>query len=122
MICCIGLIVGSAIGSSMGGPWTIIGGATGFGVGLMADMKLMGGRNKNAEGAGSHRGGCCVGGYLAGKDTESHLKDPVCGVKIEEKTVRYKEVFREHMYYFCSSECQSSFKDNPERYLALQHH
>ena len=117
MICCVGLVVGLSIGSSMGGPWTVIAGATGFGVGLMADMKLMGGHTKNAEHDGSHRGGCCVGGSRVDGEIVSRCKDPVCGILIERKTASYKELFKEHMYFFCSSECASSFKSNPARYV-----
>ena len=41
MLCCVGLIGGYAVGQSLGGPWTIIAPAAGFGIGLVADMKLM---------------------------------------------------------------------------------
>lgn len=41
MLCCVGLIGGMAIGQSMGGPWTYIAPAAGFGIGLVADMKFM---------------------------------------------------------------------------------
>ena len=46
MLCCVGLIGGAAVGQAMGGPWTWVGPAAGFGVGLVADMKMMGGRKK----------------------------------------------------------------------------
>lgn len=41
MMCCIGLFAGLAIGAAMGGPWIFIAPAAGFGLGLVADMKLM---------------------------------------------------------------------------------
>jgi len=41
MLCCVGLIGGMAVGQSLGGPWTFIAPAAGFGIGLVADMKLM---------------------------------------------------------------------------------
>jgi len=41
MLCCVGLIGGFAVGQSLGGPWTFIAPAAGFGIGLIADMKLM---------------------------------------------------------------------------------
>jgi hypothetical protein len=41
MLCCVGLIGGLYVGQSLGGPWTIIAPAAGFGVGLLADMKYM---------------------------------------------------------------------------------
>ena len=42
MLCCVGLIGGMAVGQSLGGPWTYIAPAAGFGIGLVADMKFMG--------------------------------------------------------------------------------
>ncbi len=41
MLCCAGLIGGTYVGQSLGGPWTVIAPAAGFGIGLMADMKYM---------------------------------------------------------------------------------
>ena len=41
MLCCVGLIGGLAVGQYLGGPWTLIAPATGFGVGFVGDMKLM---------------------------------------------------------------------------------
>ena len=41
MLCCVGLIGGMAVGQSLGGPWTYIAPAAGFGIGFLADMKFM---------------------------------------------------------------------------------
>lgn len=41
MMCCIGLFGGLAIGQAMGGPWTVIAPAAGFGAGFLVDMRLM---------------------------------------------------------------------------------
>ena len=41
MLCCVGLIGGMAVGQYLGGPWTVIAPAAGFGIGLIADMKFM---------------------------------------------------------------------------------
>lgn len=41
MLCCIGLFVGLAVGAALGGPWIFIAPATGFVLGLIADMKFM---------------------------------------------------------------------------------
>ena len=46
MLCCVGLIGGMAVGQSLGGPWTFIAPAAGFGIGLVADMKFMHGHHK----------------------------------------------------------------------------
>ncbi len=49
MLCCLGLIGGLAVGQSLGGPWTYIAPAAGFGIGLVADMKFMHGHHKKAD-------------------------------------------------------------------------
>ena len=49
MLCCVGLIGGMAVGQSLGGPWTFIAPAAGFGIGLVADMKFMHGHHKKAD-------------------------------------------------------------------------
>ena len=49
MLCCVGLIGGFAVGQSLGGPWTVIAPAAGFGIGLVADMKLMKGHHKKGD-------------------------------------------------------------------------
>ena len=55
MLCCVGLIGGAAVGQSLGGPWTYIAPAAGFGIGLVADMKLM----KHMHGAGGRHALSC---------------------------------------------------------------
>jgi len=49
MLCCVGLIGGLAVGQSLGGPWTYIAPAAGFGIGLVADMKFMHGMHKKGD-------------------------------------------------------------------------
>jgi len=46
MLCCVGLIAGMSVGQSLGGPWTYIAPAAGFGIGFLGDMKLMKGMHK----------------------------------------------------------------------------
>jgi len=48
MLCCVGLIAGMSVGQSLGGPWTYIAPAAGFGIGFLGDMKLMKGMHKKA--------------------------------------------------------------------------
>lgn len=50
MLCCAGLIGGMALGQSLGGPWTYIAPAAGFGIGLVADMKFMKGMHGKGRG------------------------------------------------------------------------
>jgi L-lactate dehydrogenase len=45
-------------------------------------------------------------------------KDPVCGMKIDEKHTKYKTLYKGKNYYFCSQRCKNSFNENPEKYLA----
>lgn len=47
MMCCVGLIGGAVVGQALGGPWTFIAPAAGFGLGLVADMKMMKGHQKS---------------------------------------------------------------------------
>ena len=47
MMCCVGLIGGAVVGQALGGPWTYIAPAAGFGLGLVADMKMMNGHQKS---------------------------------------------------------------------------
>lgn len=49
MLCCVGLFGGLAVGQYLGGPWTVVAPAAGFGIGFLADMKLMKGMHKRAE-------------------------------------------------------------------------
>lgn len=67
MLCCVGLIGGMAVGQALGGPWTYVAPAVGFGIGLAGDMKFM----KGMHGMG-HRHDS---GTQAKEDTE-----PVRGV------------------------------------------
>ena len=48
MLCCVGLIGGSVVGQALGGSWTFIGPAAGFGIGLVGDIKMMKGLHRKA--------------------------------------------------------------------------
>ena len=77
MLCCIGLIGGVAVGQALGGPWTLIAPAAGFGIGLVADMKLMKGHHKMGN---QH-------------DTKSRARkdtDPVCGMGVDESKAEHQ--------------------------------
>lgn len=77
MLCCVGLIGGMAVGQSLGGPWTFIAPAAGFGIGLVADMKLMKGHHK--------MGGQHDPGGRPKKDT-----DPVRGMEVDESKAEHQ--------------------------------
>lgn len=77
MLCCVGLIGGMAVGQSLGGPWTYIAPAAGFGIGLVADMKFM----KGMHG----KGGQHDTGIRAKKDA-----DAVRGTEVDQGKARDK--------------------------------
>lgn len=103
MLCCVGLFGGFAVGQYLGGPWTYIAPAAGFGIGLMADMKFMKGHH--------HMGAPHGAGSRAKKDT-----DPVCGMEVGQITAHQVE-HRGTTYYFCAPGCKRAFEENPEKYL-----
>jgi YHS domain-containing protein len=43
--------------------------------------------------------------------------DPVCGMKVDEKTAQYKTDYKGKTYYFCSPGCMKSFGAEPEKYV-----
>jgi len=48
----------------------------------------------------------------------SIVKDPVCGVSLDEKTAIYKSIHGNRIYYFHSSGCQAEFVRDPTRYAS----
>lgn len=45
-------------------------------------------------------------------------KDPICGMIVDEKTVRFKTTHKNETYYFCSAGCLETFKKDPEKYIS----
>lgn len=43
--------------------------------------------------------------------------DPVCEMKVEESEAVAREDHDGETYYFCSSDCQDAFQENPEQYV-----
>jgi len=43
-------------------------------------------------------------------------KDPVCGMRVDEKTAAGKSEHDGKTYYFCSAHCKSVFDQNPGAY------
>ncbi|MCS6788750.1 MAG: YHS domain-containing protein [Aigarchaeota archaeon] len=43
--------------------------------------------------------------------------DPVCGMKVDERTTRYSYAFQGTSYYFCCQHCLETFKKDPAKYL-----
>jgi YHS domain-containing protein len=47
----------------------------------------------------------------------ARVQDPVCGMWCEKNTSRVY-VHNDTTYYFCSDECRTKFKQNPDSYIA----
>ena len=43
--------------------------------------------------------------------------DPVCKMKVDEKTAKFKSEYQERIYYFCAPGCKKVFDNNPKKYL-----
>ena len=44
--------------------------------------------------------------------------DPVCGMKVDEKTAAASTKYAGKTIYFCSTQCKDQFLQNPEVYAA----
>jgi YHS domain-containing protein len=43
-------------------------------------------------------------------------KDPVCGMEVDQST-EYRTDHNGKTYYFCSSNCKTTFNKNPNKYV-----
>ncbi|MGQ9788510.1 MAG: YHS domain-containing protein [Candidatus Hadarchaeaceae archaeon] len=43
--------------------------------------------------------------------------DPVCGMRVDEKTEKLKSDYKGETYYFCSELCLKQFKAKPEKFF-----
>ena len=48
----------------------------------------------------------------------AQVKDPVCGMVIEEKDAVATSDYKGKRYYFCSRDCKTEFDENPEDYAS----
>ena len=46
----------------------------------------------------------------------SMVKDPVCGMNVDEKTATLKSEYIGKTYYFCNQSCKVVFDKNPQRF------
>ncbi|MBI3962255.1 MAG: YHS domain-containing protein [Deinococcus sp.] len=44
-------------------------------------------------------------------------KDPVCGMRVDEKKAAGKSEYKGQMYYFCSLGCKATFDKEPQKYM-----
>ncbi len=42
--------------------------------------------------------------------------DPVCKMKVDEKTAKLKSEYQGKTYYFCAPSCKATFEKNPAKY------
>lgn len=49
------------------------------------------------------------------------VKDPVCGMEIEEQKAAGKSEYQGTTYYFCSPACKKAFDKEPQRYVGKAH-
>jgi YHS domain-containing protein len=45
-------------------------------------------------------------------------KDPVCGMEVDQST-EYRTDHNGKTYYFCSSNCKTTFNKNPNKYVKI---
>jgi len=43
--------------------------------------------------------------------------DPVCKMKVDERSAKFKSEYRGKVYYFCAPGCKKAFDEDPEKYL-----
>ena len=46
----------------------------------------------------------------------SLVKDPVCGMDVDENETELKSEYKGVMYFFCNPSCKETFEKNPEQY------
>jgi putative ABC transport system ATP-binding protein len=58
-------------------------------------------------------------GALRDRKLERHswVRDPVCGMRVDEWTAAINMEFKNKKYVFCSQRCQDRFNSNPGRYI-----
>jgi Cu+-exporting ATPase len=44
------------------------------------------------------------------------MKDPICGMRVDEKKTNLKSEFEGTTFYFCSAGCKAAFDKDPRRY------
>ncbi len=49
------------------------------------------------------------------------VKDPVCGMEIEEAEAKAKETYNGKTYHFCSTNCRDKFVNSPENFVHEEH-
>lgn len=55
------------------------------------------------------------------KEVSKMVKDPVCGMKVDEKKAPAKSDYMGKTYYFCAVACKKAFDQNPAKYAEGSH-
>lgn len=65
--------------------------------------------------------GCCGGGHSNTGTAEKAevVKDPVCGMEVNDLKETLSAVHKGRDYYFCSEYCKKTFKNNPAVYAPV---
>ena len=45
------------------------------------------------------------------------VRDPVCGMELDEENAAERSEYRGQIFYFCSDQCRNKFDENPGRYM-----
>lgn len=48
---------------------------------------------------------------------DTMVKDPVCGMTIDEKTAKGQSEYKGQTYYFCATICKTKFDQDPAKYV-----
>lgn len=48
---------------------------------------------------------------------EKMAKDPVCGMKVDEKKARFNTEYEGKTYYFCAEMCKKKFEKDPKKFV-----
>ena len=51
------------------------------------------------------------------RELAMQVRDPVCGMMIEQEDAKAESTYQGSFYYFCSEECKETFDKNPEQYV-----
>ena len=44
--------------------------------------------------------------------------DPICGMKVDDKSAAGQSTFGEKIYYFCGQGCKKKFDQNPQQHAS----
>jgi Cu+-exporting ATPase len=51
------------------------------------------------------------------KEVRNVAIDPICKMKVDEKTAKWKSNYKGKTYYFCAPGCKAAFEAEPEKYV-----